>query len=308
MGWDAMLSTEVGRWNGEPEDPARRTVHWRHKLHESCDGKGLSNVPRVLSWKWPHRPVGHNWLTDGTVTTPSHHWLTMVALRAGTLLTNTRRARWKKADQSVHCPANCFQQNPRAFLPGQLRVLPYVGSLGHRLQVCPLTHGVRVLQHNRLFNSIKRTLEQKGYLVEVEPCFQLRFGLRKPDLVIVKPGPKTDSLLPEVWVLDITVVADNSPNLDIQHEAKVNYYSTVPEITERLMEQHSIPSSNVRFTAMTLNWRSINAPQSISDFLSLGGRKQDLEFLAKLCVSEGAKIYRFSENSTGRGRSQTRRV
>ena len=55
-------------------------------------------------------------------------------------------------------------------------------------------------------------------------------------------------------------------------------------------------------TTMVLSWRGIFAPTSIADFLELGGSVQDLEFLARLCVSEGAHIYRFSENSTAHAR------
>ena len=40
----------------------------------------------------------------------------------------------------------------------------------------------------------------------------------------------------------------------------------------------------------------------IANFFELGGFAQDLEFLARLCVFEGASMYRFSENSTGRAR------
>ena len=41
------------------------------------------------------------------------------------------------------------------------------------------------------------------------------------------------------------------------------------------------------------------APASIANFLKLDGFVRDLEFLAILCVSEGASLYWFSENSTG---------
>ena len=83
----------------------------------------------------------------------------------------------------------------------------------------------------------------------------------------------------------MTVVADNCPNLDTEHFAKINYYSTITE-----MDQHSIPSSNIRFKALVLSWRGIFAPMSIADFLELCGSAQDLEFLVRLCVSEGASL------------------
>ena len=46
------------------------------------------------------------------------------------------------------------------------------------------------------------------------------------------------------------------------------------------------------------------SPASIANFLELGGSVRYLEFLARLCVSMGAIMYRFSENLTGCARLQ----
>ena len=59
--------------------------------------------------------------------------------------------------------------------------------------------------------------------------------------------------------------------------------------------------SHVWFTRKLQKLSGFERKVHSNDFLSLGGTKQDLEFLARLCVSEGAKIYWFGENSTGRG-------
>ena len=57
--------------------------------------------------------------------------------------------------------------------------------------------------------------------------------------------------------------------------------------------------SQCSFTALVLSCCGIFAPASIANFHELDGFVRDLEFLAILCVSEGASMYRFSENSTG---------
>ena len=52
------------------------------------------------------------------------------------------------------------------------------------------------------------------------------------------------------------------------------------------------------FSSITLNWRGIYSPGSASDLRLLGLTKEDLTFLAAVCVEQGAIIHRLHQRST----------
>ena len=81
-------------------------------------------------------------------------------------------------------------------------------SLGNILQVCPRTHGSRVVRYHKVLNqanTMLKDLAAKGKLgaIEVmrEPRIPTREGIGEPHLVVRSPG--------KVYVVDAQVVSDN---------------------------------------------------------------------------------------------------
>ena len=171
-------------------------------------------------------------------------------------------------------------------------------TLGHRLQVCAYTHGMTVKRHDAIVQCLKRQCERIGRKVLVEPRIPVPGGtFRKPDLIIYQP-PDGAALVPEAWVVDVTVVADNCPDLDVKHFAKVNKYATVSAVQDFATQVSGC--SKIRFSSLVLNWRGILAPASLNDMRELGLSTQDCEYIACLTLMRGAATYRMSNAQKGR--------
>ena len=93
-------------------------------LHSAVDDRGLHESDLA-----PHQ---HRWVTEATGLLSGTHYIGAVKVRGNILPSSVRAAR-SRPHVSVLCDA-CRQP----------------GSLGHILQVCPRTHGLRVARHDRL--------------------------------------------------------------------------------------------------------------------------------------------------------------
>ena len=305
--WDTFLKKRLGVNDSSSKKSRQR--FWTAALWDSCDGKGLRSASTSVVPGWPPRYVGSKWVTETVSTLRGAEFCTMVGLRAGTLMTRVRVAtRFQREGFNPDC-GSCFQMNPRyTGLPGQTRFQGVKDTLGHRLQTCVATHGMTVRRHDSLVVALEKICLRKGYETKRERVIATSYGNRVPDLIIRVPS-KTPTLSgPEVWIVDPSIVADNCQDLNVEHWAKVNKYSTLPEIAE-FAKQSFDPIGpfelNVRFSALIFSWRGFVSTSSLTDMLALGLSKNDVEFLARRVVQCGAQIYRASQKVTHR-LSQTR--
>ena len=162
-----------------------------------------------------------------------------------------------------------------------------IENLGHILQGCPRTHGPRIRRHDRILILAAEMWRRKGFCVEMELRIPTSIGLRKPDLLVYKPGQ-------EAWVIDATVVSDKFTDLDIPHRQKMKYYD-LPEIIAVAECKAGVAPS---FSSITLNWRGIYSPGSARDLRLLQLTTADLRFLAAVCVEQGVIIHRLHQKST----------
>ena len=239
---------------------------WKHYLYNSVDGKGLRHADQV--------PNVHGWLVSGTSLLSGAKFNAAVSLRAGVLPTRSRRSRGFP-DAIKHCDS-CG--------PGQIE------CLAHVLQCCCRTSGARIKRHDRLVNLLADMLKKLGWTVQVELRIETSAGLRKPDLLAFKPGVSA-------WIIDATVVSENYTTLDTPHKSKIQYYGEVPEIKAVIEMQTGVVPS---FTSLTLSWRGLYSPGSAADLSLLGLKRGDLEFLAAVCVEQGAIIHRIHQTATHR--------
>ena len=91
--------------------------------------------------------------------------------------------------------------------------------------MCLRTSDAVILRHNYVVEQMACQLQKKGFQVWVEERVTLPRGQWRPDLIVRKPAERTDSLMPEAWVLDPTIVADNCEDLDSEHIKKRDKYN-----------------------------------------------------------------------------------
>ena len=137
---------------------------------------------------------------------------------------------------------------------------------------------------------LEKELVKKEYTVLVEPRIKTIVGLRKPDLVFWK----TD--LGVVWVVDISIVADNF-SLENPHIEKVNYYSK-----ECITSWAKVESgmSNVLVSACILNWRGTLSTTSYDELSPIGWSRRVWMITSVRVLEKGRWIYDEFRKSTRR--------
>ena len=209
-------------------------------LHATQDGKGLSNTRKC---------AGHSVLTNGTVLMTGSTSIDVTKIRGNLMSTKGRIQRWHSG-QDASCEA-CGRRE----------------TLGHILQVCPRSWGVRIKRHDKVVDLTETLLKRKGFSSPKEPIIKTRAGMKKPDLAIWKEG--------KAWDLDGLVCSDNA-DLDAQFQDKVQKYE-LPEVTEDIKERTDVDS--VTYGAIMLNWRGALAPKTSCLLRELGLRSWDLQLL-----------------------------
>lgn len=241
---------------------------WSAELYKSVDGRGLQHASLV--------PYVHGWVTSGTDLLSGAKFSAALAVRAATLPTRLRASRGRPDANKCcdHCGPGVWE------------------SLGHVLNVCPRTHGVRINRHNRVLAEAQKMFEKSGYKTVAEPHFKTTAGLRKPDLLVYADGKPSA-------ILDATVVSDYYTDPNTPHQDKVNYYSRCDEITRGVLATTGIPPT---FSSITISYRGCVAPQSAQDLRNLGLSERDLGLLAAITVEQGAVIHRVFNCSTSKAR------
>jgi len=232
----------------------------KRQMKNKCDGKGLLEMSRVTS--------NHGWVTDGTALLTGRNYIHAVHVRLNTLYCRSRATRGR--NKPHNCSRGC--QEPE--------------TLNHILQKCYSTHGLRIQRHDKLVKYIARSLDQRGKTVHIEPKFDTREGVYKPDLVVYDANVTT--------VLDIQIINDQFP-LEEAHENKVKKYK------EALKSQLEGLRGETRFTSFTINWRGAISKSSANQLVGwhlLG--KRDLKILTVRALEGSSVIWQCFQKMTAR--------
>lgn len=233
----------------------------------SCDGAGLRSHGRVK---------GHSdWLLGNERAQSGKDFVHAVQVRANCLFTAERAARGAQRRNYHRACDACGR----------------VETLGHILQVCPRSAAARTDRHNRVCDLLMRQLQREGFLVTQEPSIPTPAGLRRPDLIVYKPG-----LI--ATVMDVTVVSDNA-NLDESHEKKVMYYDR-QAIRAHVAQMAGIAASDVLITAVAFNWRGAVSRLSWLSLIMLGLTRGALRTLSLRVLENGYRVYSEWKNCTWR--------
>lgn len=211
----------------------RQCAGW---LRESCDGNGLREVEASK--------LSSHWVSQGADAVPGADYVHYHHIRTNCLPARARVSRGRDG-RDIRCRAGC----------------PDTETPAHCVQRCFRSHGGRILRHNDLCRRVEGFLQQKGWHVDAELAYSTTAGRRRPDLTIAKDGVAV--------VVDAQVVSSETA-LNVSHERKVEKYRSCEDLADRVAEHTGVPRGNVRFTAMTINWRGVWSSQSESEMRSLG--------------------------------------
>lgn len=211
----------------------RQCAAW---LRESCDGNGLREAEASR--------LSSHWVSRGADAVPGADYVHYHHIRTNCLPARARVSRGRDG-RDVRCRAGC----------------PDTETPAHCVQRCFRSHGGRILRHNDLCRRVEGFLQQKGWHVDAELAYSTSAGRRRPDLTIAKDG--------EAVVVDAQVVSSETA-LNVSHERKVEKYRSCNDLADRVAEHTGVPRENVRFTAMTINWRGVWSSQSENEMRSLG--------------------------------------
>lgn len=168
--------------------------------------------------------------------------------------TLTRRA-WGRCVEDTKCRQGCDHKE----------------TIHHVLQECTLTHGGRVLRHNRALNYIHSFVVKKWgetFNIEKEPHLQTRHGLRKPDLIFYGGS--------DAIVVDLQVVGRE--NMRQARCNKVAKYRDLPGLTRLIKKRYGV--DNVEYKAITVSYLGIVERSSLEFLRSAGFRCYEIFRLA----------------------------
>jgi len=136
---------------------------------------------------------------------------------------------------------------------------------------------MRIKRHDAVINYLKRNLHRQGNTVEIEPRFQTREGLRKPDIVA--------SMGRASLVIDAQIVGDQV-NLTDANKRKVDYYSKNESLSKLIKEKYR--TTDLLTLGATINWRGVWGKGSADELIRRGViRKSELKVISSRVLIGG---------------------
>ena len=278
-----------GRHAGVTLD-SKRAVENAHAdgLHAKCDGRGLQSASLV--------PGVHTWVRGGTKLITGRHFINALKVRGNLIATKERNNRGRVIVPGTDfCDAGCRIKE----------------SLGHVVQGCARTHGVRIQRHDLILDKLGEMLRWKGHVVAREPCIPTPQGVRFPDQIILANDHAAAS--PRLYVADVQIVSDSwtAGHLSHYHRLKVEKYCTQPikdwvrHWARSLPNRGDLPAvppdACVKVSSFTSSFRGCLAAESAACIKSLGITQGELELLSVEVLRGSARIASFHRHTTGRG-------
>ncbi len=228
--------------------------YWRDRLWESVDCAGLRGCTESK--------VSSQWVTHFNPGLTGSEYVRMLHVRFGCLMTPTRRQRMRRG-----------QPGDSGLLGNCPKCRNVRGNLGHCLQSCWATHGLRVIRHDRALDHLERSiLRTSGGFKRVirEPTIpnpgdtSCRETCLKPDLVIVTGS--------NILVVDPTIVADAGVGENHLEKAKVEKERKYdrPWVRSWIETECSLAPSSGCFEVIGLpvSWRGIVHPRAWAEVRS----------------------------------------
>lgn len=238
--------------------------NWGGKLYATTDGEGLRHHSNGSGYK-------SCWIEPWFMKAmKGGEFVRALLIRSATLKTPSRAARGEIVpSRNKYCRV-CSDQ---------------VASLGHLLQKCARTHGLRVSRHDGLVGSVARQLRRNGWEVLIEPRIPVGNTIAKPDIVAQR---RRDGL---VVVLDPTIVSDKR-DLELAAQDKVEIYCR-NEVFSWLEDRFGSfgSRSNVVMNGLAMDWRGAWAVSSLRTLKELGIKPSFCEVLSFRALKFAYSMY-----------------
>lgn len=215
-------------------------------LELNCATKGLQEAY--------HSRQSRSWSGSKSNDISGGDFIKYHLLSSCSIPTLARRA-WGRCAKDTKCRQGCDHKE----------------TIHHVLQECTLTHGGRVLRHNRALNYIHSFVVKKWsetFNIEKEPHLQTRHGLRKPDLIFYGGS--------DAIVIDLQVVGRE--NMRQARCNKVAKYRDLPGLTRLIKKRYGV--DNVEYKAITVSYLGIIERSSLEFLRSAGFRCYEVFRLA----------------------------
>ncbi|BES87387.1 Reverse transcriptase (RNA-dependent DNA polymerase) [Nesidiocoris tenuis] len=215
-------------------EPQNGVSHYAKLLHESNDGYELRQSKDAS--------VSTNWVSGKAEGIPGRDYVHYHNLRIGSLPTRVRTTRGREVRDAKcrACGANAE-------------------TLAHIVQICPRTHGGRVLRHNAIVNTLEGALKTQGWKVETERPYTLPSGqVLKPDIVAARRG--------KAVIVDAQVVSGMA-DLRMPYNVKKGKYNR--EDLKVAVRQRFETVEDTEVIAATISWKGIWCGKSVRDLRAL---------------------------------------
>ena len=166
------------------------------------------------------------------------------------------------------------------------------GNLHYITQVCPRAQPQRIQCHNGILDLMSGWLRDKNYEIRREQRIATPEGLRLPDLICHKDM---------AYVIDVQVSSDsNFGTLAEAHQRKIDKYDR-PSILD--FKNWSGFTGTPVVSSITVNWRGIVAPATLSLLTDLGIPASSTDVLVPRTLRGSVSMYANYMGTSGRGMS-----
>lgn len=138
-----------------------------------------------------------------------------------------------------------------------------VASLGHISQGCALVHGLRVRRHDRVVETLEKSLRSNGWTVLKEPRIPHGGTFLKPDLVALNKG--------QSFVLDPTIVSDGA-DLRVKGLEKKYLYDcpSVREFVSEYRRNAGMPEAPMNVSGISITFRGDVSKEHVQILRGMG--------------------------------------
>lgn len=255
-----------------PDVTARpQDSYFKSNLHQSTDGLELREASRA--------PASTAWIANATTAIPGADYVGYVHVLINALPSRVRTSRGKP-NANVRCRAGCSQAETTA----------------HCVQVCPRTHGGRILRHDALVNTVAAHLQRREFRVIREGVWDTSEGRRKPDIVAGTDGE-------HAFVLDVQVVSGQRP-LQRSSDDKRRYYAGNEDLMRGIRDEFQLrPAAKVHVKPLTVSWRGIWEERSAKTLADIGFSTRAITNLStRVLLGSLLNFKRWFSQSTARAR------
>lgn len=237
-------------YRGEEPKQVTMTKILKRNLEGMTDGFLLREANLV--------PELHNWVVDATRYLKGREYVNFVKIRYNAMPCLSRTTRGTQQDRKCRTGV-CHKSE----------------TLNHIQQICPKTHGMRIVRHDAILTYITDILKKKGHKVLREPTIDTESGKYVPDLIIEMPE--------RTMIMDVHVTGQTAQSLDRTAKMKIARYSDSAVLVKKLEERYR---NELSFHGLTMTYSGIMSRSMAKALRGLKVNTGELRKIVNICLSK----------------------